>query len=180
MAEDRPLGGGGGYKINWDEIDENTNPFGLGSGFGGTKLASSPPARPAAAQQPSTSEPAAQPSPSHKDQPTKKAPPPAPPTRSPSTTVSSAVAEPPTEVKKPTQKAPSKLKSPVPPAMTSAPPADMSHNGNGMLQFFHVTYFILLAWSEILNYDYYIRTLCLKAVVTLKGFTHFCVQSILY
>ncbi|VUZ45886.1 unnamed protein product [Hymenolepis diminuta] len=44
MTDDRPIGGGGGYKINWDEIDENTNPFGLGNAFGGSKLASSSPA----------------------------------------------------------------------------------------------------------------------------------------
>nr|CUU97923.1 sorting nexin 2 [Hymenolepis microstoma] len=44
MTDDRPIGGGGGYKINWDEIDENTNPFGVGNAFGGNKLASSPPA----------------------------------------------------------------------------------------------------------------------------------------
>ncbi|KAM3171451.1 hypothetical protein ACTXT7_016603, partial [Hymenolepis weldensis] len=44
MTDDRPIGGGGGYKINWDEIDENTNPFGLGTAFGGNKLASSSPA----------------------------------------------------------------------------------------------------------------------------------------
>ena len=42
MSEDRPIGGGGGYNINWDEIDENTNPFGLGPAFGGSKVASSP------------------------------------------------------------------------------------------------------------------------------------------
>ncbi|VDN96950.1 unnamed protein product [Rodentolepis nana] len=42
MTDDRPIGGGGGYKINWDEIDENTNPFGVGNAFGGNKLASSP------------------------------------------------------------------------------------------------------------------------------------------
>lgn len=44
MTDDRPIGGGGGYNINWDEIDENTNPFGLGNAFGGSKIASSPPA----------------------------------------------------------------------------------------------------------------------------------------
>uniref|UniRef100_A0A5K3F1P5 TACC_C domain-containing protein n=1 Tax=Mesocestoides corti TaxID=53468 RepID=A0A5K3F1P5_MESCO len=38
------MGDGGFSNINWDEIDENTNPFGLGAAFGGTKLASSPPA----------------------------------------------------------------------------------------------------------------------------------------
>lgn len=42
MTEDRPLGGRGGYNINWDEVDENTNPFGFAKPFGGTKLASSP------------------------------------------------------------------------------------------------------------------------------------------
>ncbi|KAL5111885.1 hypothetical protein TcWFU_004026 [Taenia crassiceps] len=45
MTDNRTIGGGGvgGYNINWDEIDENTNPFGLGAAFRGNKLASSPP-----------------------------------------------------------------------------------------------------------------------------------------
>ncbi|KAM7541531.1 hypothetical protein Aperf_G00000028844 [Anoplocephala perfoliata] len=43
MTDDRPLGGRGGYNINWDEVDENTNPFGPGKLFGGSKLSSSPP-----------------------------------------------------------------------------------------------------------------------------------------
>ncbi|KAH8871595.1 Transforming acidic coiled-coil-containing protein 1 [Schistosoma japonicum] len=29
--DDRPVTGGGGYKINWDEIDEMSNPFGTGN-----------------------------------------------------------------------------------------------------------------------------------------------------
>lgn len=52
MTDDRPVGGGGGYKINWDEIDENTNPFGLGNAFGGNKLASTSPAGRASPVQP--------------------------------------------------------------------------------------------------------------------------------
>ncbi|KAL5967900.1 Transforming acidic coiled-coil-containing protein 2 [Taenia solium] len=42
MTDDRAISGGGGYNINWDEIDENTNPFGLGAALRGSKLASSP------------------------------------------------------------------------------------------------------------------------------------------
>ncbi len=33
-----------GYNINWDDIDESTNPFALGSAFGRSKLTASPPA----------------------------------------------------------------------------------------------------------------------------------------
>lgn len=42
MADNGTTGGGSGYNINWDEVDENTDPFGLGAASRGTKLASSP------------------------------------------------------------------------------------------------------------------------------------------
>ncbi|BHF68896.1 cerebral cortex development [Sparganum proliferum] len=37
MSDSKPLSGKGAYNINWDEIDENTNPFVSGSKFGGGK-----------------------------------------------------------------------------------------------------------------------------------------------
>ncbi|VDM02348.1 unnamed protein product [Schistocephalus solidus] len=38
MSESKQLSGKGAYNINWDEIDENTNPFVSGSKLGGGKL----------------------------------------------------------------------------------------------------------------------------------------------
>lgn len=96
MAEDRPIGGGGGYQINWDEIDENTNPFGLGSAAGGSKLPSSPQAQPSqpSVQETESSAPKPQAQPTPPKITLKKPVPPATPIRSPSTSVSSVLPQP--------------------------------------------------------------------------------------